>query len=391
MDDVIVVGGGPTGFLTALGLAQAGAKVRLIEADDDIAASPRAAVHHWAVLDGFARLGILDDCLAEGFAKQDYRNLVKSTGETIDFDMKVLEGRVAYPFNVHLGQHLLTRIVRRHFKRLGVAEFGTRFTGLAQDADGVTLFAEAAEGPREYRARWVVGSDGAASPVRKALGLAFDGMTWPERFVATNVRGDFAAHGYARATFVIDAEYGAVIVQIAPDGLWRFTYKEDASRPEKSYRERMPRVFAEMFKGEGEVTLDASAPYRMHQRCAERFRRGRVLLAGDAAHVTNPTGALGLTAGVFDAYALTPALAAVLDGAGDAILDRYDALRRENFLTMVSPRATANKQFVFHANGGGAALEAGLAELRRMRDDLDVRRERLMFLGALETPVVQPS
>jgi 3-(3-hydroxy-phenyl)propionate hydroxylase/6-hydroxy-3-succinoylpyridine 3-monooxygenase len=344
------------------------------------------------VIEGFERLGILPDCLAEGFTNQDYRNLVKATGETIDWDMKVLEGHVAHPYNIHLGQDLLTQIARRHFERLGnaAAEFGCRFTGLAQDADGVTVQAQAADGPREYRARWVVGADGAGSAVRKALGLAFDGMTWPERFVATNIRGDFAAHGYARATMVIDAEFGAVIVQIAPDGLWRFTYKEDASLAEETYRERMPRYFAEMFQGDSEVRLDASAPYRMHHRCAGRLRQGRVLLAGDAAHVTNPTGALGLTTGLFDAYALYPALAAViLDGASDALLDRYDALRRDNFLTLASPRAIANKELVFHANGGGAALEEGLAALRQVRDDPDVRRERLLFLKALETPVVE--
>ena len=89
---------------------------------------------------------------------------------------------------------------------------------------------------------------------------------------------------------------------------------------------------------------------------------GRVVLAGDAAHVTNPTGGLGLTCGLFDSYALYPALAAIIvERADDAVLDRYSAARRDIFLNRVSPQAIANKQLIYHDNGGGAKLAAALA------------------------------
>src|SRR5690349_24832026 len=105
----------------------------------------------------------------------------------------------------------------------------------------------------------------------------------------------------------------------------------------------------------------------MHQRSAQRYRVGRVVLAGDAAHVTNPTGGLGLTSGLLDSYALYPALAAVvLEGADDEVLDRYSAARHAVFVNRVSPQATANKRLVFHANGGGRELEESPAVLRRL-------------------------
>ena len=388
MHDAIVVGGGPTGFITALGLAQAGSKVLLIEAEDAVIDSPRAAVYHWSALDGLERLGIREEAERTGFAKQDYLWLVRKTGERIEYDLSVLEGRTAFPYNIHLGQDRLAQIACDRLARMANAEirFGTTLTALAQDEDSVRIRIEGPEGPQFLAARYLVGADGAGSMVRKGLGQAFEGMTWPERFVATNVYHDFESADYGLTTMVIDDEWGAVIVKIARDGLWRCTYMEDASLPERTFLERVPAAYEHLLPGEGGYRLDRAAPYRMHQRCAETFRKGRAVLVGDAAHVTNPTGGLGLTGGLFDAFALWPTLAAVLlDGADPALLDRWAEDRRRIYLEKTNPQAIANKRLVFHACGGGAELEAALDGLRAMAADPDVRLQRLMFVKGLET------
>ena len=389
MHDAIVVGGGPTGFITALGLAQAGSKVLLIEAEDAVIDSPRAAVYHWSTLDGLERLGIREEAERTGFAKQDYLWLVRKTGERIEYDLSVLEGRTAFPYNIHLGQDRLAQIACDRLARMANAEirFGTTLTALAQDEDSVRIRIEGPEGPEFLAARYLVGADGAGSMVRKGLGQAFEGMTWPERFVATNVYHDFESADYGLTTMVIDDEWGAVIVKIARDGLWRCTYMEDASLPERTFLERVPAAYEHLLPGEGGYRLDRAAPYRMHQRCAETFRKGRAVLVGDAAHVTNPTGGLGLTGGLFDAFALWPTLAAVLlDGADPALLDRWAEDRRRIYLEKTNPQAIANKRLVFHACGGGAELEAALDRMRAMAADPDVRLQRLMFVKSLETP-----
>jgi 2-polyprenyl-6-methoxyphenol hydroxylase-like FAD-dependent oxidoreductase len=389
MHDVIVVGGGPTGFITALGLAQAGASVCVIEAEEAILDSPRAAVYHWSVLDGLERLGIRTEAERIGFAKNDYMWTVKRTGEEIRYDLSVLEAHTAFPYNIHVGQHQLADIARRRIGDLPHAEvrFSTRLNRVVQDADGVTLEVAGPDGPETMRAAWVVGADGAGSTVRKELGFEFEGYTWPERFVATNVYHDFTSAGYALSNLVIDEEWGAVIVKIARDGLWRCTFMEDARLPEESFLERIPAAYRHLLVGKDTYRLDRAAPYRMHQRCAETFRLGRVVLAGDAAHVTNPTGGYGLTTGLHDAYALWPTLAAVaLEGADPALLDRYAAERREIYLTRTSPKAVANKRLVFHACGGpGPELEAALDGLRAMERDPKARLEGLWFVKTLET------
>jgi len=389
MQDVIIIGGGPVGFINALGLAQAGVRVTVIEAEPQIINSPRAAVYFWSVLEGLGRLGILEEAEAAGVRKQDYTYLVRRTGERIEYSMEVLAGHTPHPYNLHLSQDRLADIALRKLQAHANAtvRFGARLDRLQQDADGVTVSVVTGRETHELRAGWVIGADGAGSTVRRLLGLSFDGMTWPERFVATNVYCDFERYGYSRATFVIDGRFGAVIVILNNQGLWRCTYMEDATLPEETFLERLPQVYQTIVPDQGSFQLERASPYRMHQRSAQRYRVGRVLLAGDAAHVTNPTGGLGLTSGLLDSYALYPALAAVvLEGADDEVLDRYSAARRDIFVNRVSPQATANKRLVFHANGGGRELEEALAGLRRLATDPQYRWQRLMFTKTLETP-----
>lgn len=362
----------------------------MIEAEPQIVDSPRAAVYHWSVVEHLERLDIRAEVERIGFSKQDYTYLVHKTGERIDFSLEVLNGRTPYPYNLHLGQHKLAEIALQRLAAFAhvTVRFNTRLTRLIQDPAGVTLLVSTPEGPETIRTQWVIGADGAGSTVRRELGLDFDGMTWPERFVATNLYFDFERYRYARATFLVDDVHGAVIAKIDNAGLWRCTYMEDAGLPEDGIMERLKDVYSAIVPG-ADYSIERATPYRMHQRSAPRYRDGRVVLVGDAAHVTNPTGGLGLTSGLFDCFALYPALAAVILGDTDpAILDRYSDSRREIFLTRVSPQAVANKRLIYHANGGGRQLEDALIGLRRLRTDREFVLQRLMFLKSLESPAL---
>ena len=298
---VIVIGAGPTGLMTALGLAQQGVEVTIIERAEELQDAPRGIVYHWSTLDGLERLDLLDDARKVGFLKQDYAYRVRTTGESIPYGLSALEGQVKHPYNLHLGQGALARVILNKVQALpGVRIlWGHSVTGVKQDGAGVDVALKSAAGETSLRASWVVGADGASSAVRGALGLGFEGTTWPERFVAANIRFPDDRDGWAQSTFYVDDKYGAIIAKIdesGEHGLWRYTYMEDSALPAETVRERLPEFLSAVFGDDvaEKVELDAISPYRMHQRSASTYRAGRVLLAGDAAHATNPCGGLGL-------------------------------------------------------------------------------------------------
>ena len=345
--DVVVVGAGPVGLVTALGLARAGASVTVIEAEQRINDSPRAAVYFPTTLKILDRLGLLADVLEIAFLSKSFCFHLLATREVARI-LDTFPPDSPYPWNAHFGQHLLAQLVLKHFSKLAGAEmrWNTRLVALAQDAQGAVLTVETPQGREEIRARWVVGTDGARSTVRGLLNLPFEGHTWPDRFVATNVRYDFEHYGFEPANMMADAENWAVVARLGKENLWRVTYGEDANLPESDVGSRIADRYKILLpdpKAPYEVVQ--YSPYRVHERCAPNFRVGRVLLAGDAAHACNPCGGLGLTSGVIDAAALTEVLNAVIaKRAPESVLDFYAKERRRVFLEVSSPIATDFKR-----------------------------------------------
>lgn len=387
-DTVLVVGAGPVGLITALGLAKAGVPVTVVERAPSIIASPRAIVYHWAVLQGLDELGLLDDALMTGFKKQEYSYMELATGKRIDYSLDVLEGHTSYPYNLHIGQHLLAEIALRRLELFPHADvrWSTELVELDQDDDCVTVGVRSNGESERIRASWVIGADGAASSVRKALGVGFEGHTWPTRFVAVNLRYDFEQHGYARTTFLVDGTYGAVIAKLSKDGLWRCTYSEPSNLPIETVRQRMPEYFDAILPAGAELNIDAYSPYRVHQRSATTYKTGRVLLAGDAAHATNPSGGFGLTSGMLDAFALHEALTAVTRREADEkVLERYAAERRRVFLEVVSPASTESKRVVFDTRDA-VRRQQDIASIEQMATKPELLLERLLRIDRMRSP-----
>ena len=348
--DVIVVGAGPVGFLTSLGLARRGIRVTLLEAESGINGAPRAAIYFPTTLEIIDRLGLLADAEEIGFASTRFSLRFPDIGEVIRSDLRnTLPPGTKYDHNLHFGQHILAKLVSDHLARLPNArvQWSHKVTGLTQSGKGVTLDVETPDGPRALTADWVVGTDGARSAVRTLLGLPFEGHTWPDRFVATNVAFDFEKHGFEPANMISDPVHWAVVARLGRENLWRVTYGEDAALAEEDVFARIHAHYAAIFPADEPYRILAWSPYRVQERAAPKFRAGRVLLAGDAAHACNPCGGMGLTTGVIDSEALVTVLAAVIEGrAAESVLDFYAAERKRVFHEVTSPLATNYKRLM---------------------------------------------
>ncbi|MGN7932668.1 FAD-dependent oxidoreductase [Sphingopyxis sp. 22461] len=381
---VIIAGAGPTGLLTAIGLAKAGTRVTILEAEAELNDSPRALVYHYPVLPHLEKLGLLQDCISEGFLRQSFGWHIHSTGEMIEWT-----GSPAYEDGqaLHLHQGLLSQVLARHVAMLSNIEirYQTRLQGCSQNADGVIAELDGPGGAERLEGDFLVGADGANSAVRRnVLGLQFYGVTWPERYVATNTKIDLSSVGYSPTVMQIDQKHGAVICKIDQSDVWRVTFVENPELPIEGLPERIDAMFADHLPDLPYEVLAAS-PYRMHQRVADKMREGRIILVGDAAHVTNPTGGLGLTGGMFDAFALIEALNRVLhDGADHDILEFYEQDRRRIFTEITSPRASLNLRSLYYLKEG-QEKEERIQFLRNVAGNEELIRKELSFTEQLIT------
>lgn len=348
--DVIVAGAGPVGLITALKLARSGVRVLVVDKLASVETAPRAVGYQWPSPRIFEDLGILEDVIELGVAKTDFSFIRHADGRRDDMTLNCLDAEPdgQRPYDIALGQDVLANIVVRHLGQQTHTDlrWSSTVVDLAQTDDEVTVTLKTGDGHEQVRSSWLVGADGSRSSVRNLLGVPFEGYTWPDRFVATNVYYDFEAEGYPPTAFVRDPVNWAFIIKIDEQGLWRVTYGEDASLPRESVRDRLDEHYRVLLPNPDRPwTLQSINSYQVHERCAATFRVGRVLLAGDAAHVNNPSGGFGLLGGIYDANALGVALSAVVEGThDDKVLDRYAEERRAIFLEKTSPYATRYKK-----------------------------------------------
>ncbi len=381
MRRIIVVGAGPVGTVAALACARFGHEVTLLEAEERINDSPRASTTQPPTLEIIAALGLIDDYIAQGLVARTFQFWDRPRLRLIaEFDFERLRGETAYPFVVQTEQHKLALMGIARLRAMNAAvRMATRVSGLEQDADGVTVQTQHGT----LRADYVIGCDGGRSTVRKALGIEFEGFTWPERFLVITTRFDFErALGVCYRNYMADPQEWTNLFKVAGDdlkGRWRAVYntREDESDEEAlsdaAVRARLGRVHVPQAERDY-LHLNL---YNVHQRVAKRFRRGRVFLCGDAAHVNNPIGGLGLNSGIHEAWDL----AQLLSQPG-ADLDAYERRRRPLNIEYVQEQTIANKRRLEERDA--MTRERRFEELRRMADEPEKHKAFLMRASLLE-------
>uniref|UniRef100_UPI0035CA8A90 FAD-dependent oxidoreductase n=1 Tax=uncultured Sphingomonas sp. TaxID=158754 RepID=UPI0035CA8A90 len=379
---VIVAGAGPVGAVAAYRLAEMGIDTILLESQADCPEDMRASTFHPPSLEMMRDLGIVDALIADGLKAPLYQYRNRRSGSVIELDLGEIADVTEYPFRLQCEQYKLARMLSTKLAEHahGQTLFNRRILGYEQDADGVTVFVESPVAVETYRCDYLIGADGANSMVRKWTGVEFEGFTWPERFLTLSTDYPIERHfaDLAQVNYIADAEEWCVLLRVPT--LWRLLVPapesiDDSILLSDAYKDK---VFAGLTGSTDTIETYHRTLYRVHQRVAKRFRHGRVLLVGDAAHLNNPLGGFGMNSGIHDAWNLTEKLGAVLNGGADAdaLLDRYDRQRRIVASEFVQAQTIQNKQAMEGANGDGKSdTERRMEAL--MRDD-DQRRAYLL-------------
>ena len=350
---VIVAGAGPAGMVAAAYLAGEGIPVAIVEQERDLPADLRASTFHPPTLDMLTRFGVVDAMIAQGLVCPTWQFRDRHAGVIATFEMGRLADDTAHPYRLQCEQWRLTRMLRDQLAANPDVTFiyDAKATGVTQDADGVTLAIERPDGSAEQlRAAFLIGADGARSAVRRSLGIAFEGMTIPETYLtlSTTFRFEVAIPDLANIAYISDPEEWFVLLQAA--GLWRVllpTAPEEAADEAKMLdpariEERMQGVLPNPAGYE----IRHRTAYRVHERVAGSYAMGRVFLAGDAAHINNPLGGMGMNGGVHDAFNLAEKLTSVWRGEDLSVMERYSRQRRKVALDVVQQQALRNRQLL---------------------------------------------
>jgi 3-(3-hydroxy-phenyl)propionate hydroxylase len=345
---VLIAGAGPVGLVAANVFADAGIPVTVLESEPSLPTTLRASTFQPPTLDLLDRFGISKKIIAMGLVapRLQYRD---RKGWMVELNFGAISQDTAHPYRVQCEQYKLSGLLAERLRQFPHASLccSTRVAGVTQTADGVSVTVDGPKGQSVLEGEWLIGADGGKSVVRETLGIKLEGFTWPDRFLVASTPFDFPAviPDLCEVSYFADPEEWFFLLYVS--GLWRVMMPIAADETEAdaltdaSIQKRLQRVHAKA----GDYEIRHRTVYNVHQRVADRYREGRAFLAGDAAHLNNPLGGMGMNGGIHDAFTLADKLVRVHRGeipVGD--LDIYELQRRPIALEYVNKITIANKR-----------------------------------------------
>ncbi|MEE2997877.1 MAG: NAD(P)/FAD-dependent oxidoreductase [Pseudomonadota bacterium] len=386
-DCILIAGAGPVGMTTALALSKAGIPVKVFDTLAEIPADHRASTLHPSTLMLLEKLDMTEELIRRGIQSPLFQWRDRMSDRIVaEFDYRDISDVLTYPYALQLEQHKTIEIA--HDIAVAIDGFELyrehKLSELSQDDDGVEARVQAPDGSTEtHRGKFLIGADGGKSAVRKLLDINFPGFTWEERFIIVSTYYDFeAAAGYRYRNYVAHPEQWCAMIKVPgeqAEGVWRALFPAfgDSTDEYLLSDEWIQARFAECYPYDPPYDLLHRNLYSVHQRVAESFAKGRVALAGDAAHVNNPLGGMGMNSGIHDGLNLAEKLVAAWHGGDyDALLSRYDRQRRPMAEKYVQAQSIANKRLL--EENDPEAREKRLKELEFTATDAEAKRDYLM-------------
>ena len=348
-EPIVIAGAGPVGCVLALYLARAKIPVVLLERGATLPEDLRASTFHPPTLDMLESLDLTAVLIDLGVFAPTYQYRDRRSGAHAIFDLAVLAGETRHPYRLQCEQYKLTRLICERLAAMPLArvQFGAQVVGFEPRANGIDVEVDTGDGKQRIAASYLVGGDGAHSAVRRQAGIEFEGMTYPEKFLvlSTDAALEAALPNLSGVNYVADGVEWCTILKTRT--LWRVLFPADAGLTDEQLvaDDAVQARLQALAPSHTPYRVEHRTLYRVHQRVASRFRSGRVLLAGDAAHVNNPLGGMGMNGGIHDAFALGVALQqAQHDADADVALDQYCTSRRRVAADFINEQTARNKR-----------------------------------------------
>ena len=333
--DVVVVGAGPVGLTLANILGLQGVSTLVVEERDTLIDYPRGVGLDDESLRTFQAIGLVEHVLPHTVPNQILRFV--DAKRRILAEMAPPDARFGWPKRNGFVQPLVDAELLRGLERFEHVEvqWGLAMASYTEATDSVTVDLVGADGRKSVRTRYVVGCDGGRSATRRLMGISFDGTTSPTRWLVVDIANDPLGHPNSEVGADPARPYASISIA---HGIRRFEFMIHADETDEQAEDPafLARMLASMVPHPDRVDVIRHRLYTHHSRIAGAFRKGRLLLAGDAAHLMPVWQGQGYNSGIRDATNLGWKLAAVVNGyAGDALLDTYDIERRKHARAMI--------------------------------------------------------
>jgi len=340
---ILVVGAGPVGLMTAQRLLAAGIETTVLEAEPALTHDLRASTFHPPTLDMLADDDLADALVDRGLICREWQIRLHPVGEAVTFDMSAIADDTDFPFRLQAEQFRLTELLAgRISKTGGTLEFSAKVVSLSQSGEDVTV---TTEDGREFTADYVVGADGGQSIVRKRLGIEMPGSTYPQISVLATTHFAFedVLPGICNVTYAWGPSANFALLRLRD--IWRCSlYPPQGLSAEEAVAPEVVRPLITDISGAATSAelIDVRA-YSVHRRLADQFSKGRVFLAGDAAHLNPPSGGMGMNGGIHDAVCLAGRIVEAIKSGNPEVLDAYESERRPVVSADIIEQSGANR------------------------------------------------
>ena len=378
---VIIIGAGPVGTFAAYCLAEYGIETLVLESESTCETDMRASTFHPSTLKYLDNLNLADELIEKGLKAPIFQYRIRSTDEVLEFNLQELDDVLDFPFRLQCEQYKFARMLAgkldRH--RHSSVLFNRKLINFSEGKNKVTLDVDHHGTSEQYQCDYLIGADGANSIVRRNLGIEFSGFTYEEKFFTLSTQKPLENYfsNLSYVNYVSDPEEWFVLLK-APSA-WRILVPVPQTLDDKAIKSNdyVSDIFIRVLNSSDPIETIHRTIYRVHQRVVNKMRYGRIMLAGDSAHLNNPLGGFGMNGGLHDAWNLAEKLDGIINHKKDQdLLNLYDRQRRTVMNDFIQKQTIRNKKMIEET--GDANYSSEWMRMRNLHENENERRDYML-------------